>query len=85
MDSIIYRASSAMKSELELRWESKWPEMCNAKALLKDLYIRSDMKVSESAFRTKIVESMRDSKSEDWMLVKAYLMGCSRSSVSGER
>lgn len=59
--------------EMRIIWESKWKELCDGKKLISDLHKASDMRISESAFRTKIVQLMRSDQSENWTLVKGLL------------
>ena len=61
------------KQELLLTWEAKWPELCDGKRLISDLHKASQMKISETAFKARIVERMRDVKSDTWRLVESIL------------
>jgi hypothetical protein len=60
-------------NEKKIVWESKWKELCDGKKLISDLHKASDMKISESTFRIKIVQGMRSDQSENWTLVKGIL------------
>ncbi|MBQ9350347.1 AAA family ATPase [Phyllobacterium sp.] len=66
-------AAKKRKLEISLSWEAKWRDLCDGKRLLSDLYKRSEMKMSETAFKTRITQKMRDLSSEDWRLVRALL------------
>ncbi|WP_455270341.1 AAA family ATPase [Rhizobium herbae] len=64
---------NAEKGKLSLKWEAKWRDLCDGKRVLSDLYRRSNMRISEHAFRAKITQRMRDAQSEDWRIVKGLL------------
>jgi len=54
-------------------WEAKWKELCDGKRFISDLHKAADLRISESAFKTRITQRMRDTGSETWHLVKAIL------------
>lgn len=60
---------------LSLTWESKWKENCDGKRLISDLHKKSQIKMSESSFKKRIVRGMRDTQSENWILMKGLLDG----------
>jgi hypothetical protein len=54
-------------------WEAKWPELCDGKRLISDLHKRASLKMSEAAFKVRIMKGMRDTSSETWRLVRDML------------
>ncbi len=64
---------SKRKSEMLRTWESKWRELCDGKKLLSEIHKRNNMKISEPTFKVRIIQKMRDNKSDDWRLVKGLL------------
>lgn len=61
------------KSEMVLIWESKWRDLCDGNKLLSEIHKRNNIRISESAFKVRIIQKMRDNKSDDWRLVKGLL------------
>jgi energy-coupling factor transporter ATP-binding protein EcfA2 len=61
------------KQKLLLSWEAKWKELCDGKKLIKALYMVSNPKISEAAFKERIVRKMRDTSSDNWVVVKNML------------
>jgi len=61
------------KSDLTPVWESKWKEECDGKRLFSDLQKLGILKTSTSNLKRKIVEEMRNSKSENWLVVNSLL------------
>jgi predicted ATPase len=66
-------AAEVRKGELLLKWESKWKELCDGKKLISDLHKAISCKMSESAFKARIVARMHETRSETWQVVKGLL------------
>jgi predicted ATPase len=60
-------------ADLRLRWDARWREICDGKALIEAVFKTSGMKMSLTSFKSKIVQKMRDSQSDNWRLVKSQL------------
>lgn len=65
--------AEARKRQLQLTWDARWKEVCDGKRLISDLHKASNLKMSEAAFKERIVRKMRDTGSENWRLVKNLL------------
>jgi predicted ATP-dependent endonuclease of OLD family len=65
--------AEARCKELQATWEAKWPELCDGKRLLSDLHKAAQLKLSEAAFKARIIRGMRDTMSENWRLVRDIL------------
>lgn len=65
--------SSKRRYELSLLWDSKWRDLCDGKKLISDLHKASDLKMSESTFKVRIAQRMREVGSDNWVLVKGLL------------
>ena len=79
--SAFQQSAEERKRKLLLIWESKWRELCDGKKLLSDLHKSTNLKMSESSFKTHITKRMRDTSSENWRLVKGILEDFIRSSA----
>src|SRR5262249_45356062 len=66
-------AITRRKQEMVPVWESKWPELCDGKALVSELHKKSDMRMSEASFKSRIAQQMRLSSSDNWRIVKGIL------------
>lgn len=66
-------AARSKRIELEATWEARWNEMCDGKRLISDFHKSAEMKISEAAFRSLIIEKMRDTQSDQWILIKSTL------------
>lgn len=66
-------AVSAKKSELELKWEPKWKELCDGKRLFIDLQKKGILKISVLQLKRRILQQMKETKSENWRLVENQL------------
>jgi hypothetical protein len=64
---------AAAVSRLRLEWEPKWKEVCDGKRLFKDLQGKGVLKVSVSALKRRIIQRMKETKSENWRLVESQL------------
>jgi hypothetical protein len=64
---------NSKKAELRLAWEPKWKELCDGKRLFNDLQKKGILKNSVSMLKRKIVQRMRETKSENWRLVESHL------------
>ena len=65
--------SKVIRQELELKWESKWRHLCDGKRMISDMHKAFSLRISESAFRIRIISTMRDEKSDDWRIVNQHL------------
>lgn len=63
----------AKKAELRLVWEPKWKEVCDGKRLFADLQKKGILKISVYALKRKIIQRMKETKSENWRLVESQL------------
>ena len=54
-------------------WESKWKEECDGKLLFADLQQEGILKISSSNLKRKIVQEMRNTKSENWRIVNSLI------------
>ena len=64
---------SARTSELQLVWEPKWKEVCDGKALFADLQVTGALRISTTVLKRKILQRMKETKSENWRLVESQL------------
>jgi len=64
---------NAKKAELKLVWEPKWKEVCDGKRLFVDLQKKGILKISVPVLKRKIIQRMKETKSENWRLVESQL------------
>lgn len=64
---------AAREAELKLEWEPKWKDACDGKRLFADLQKRGILKISVSDLKRRIIQRMKDIKSENWRLVESQL------------
>jgi hypothetical protein len=67
------READQHRRELVLIWESKWKEECDGKLLFADLQKEGILKISSSSLKRRIVQEMRNAKSENWRIVNSLL------------
>ena len=65
--------AEARGRDLQVTWEAKWHELCDGKRLISDLHKAAGLRVSEAAFKTRIVRQMRDTTSDNWRLLRDIL------------
>jgi len=63
------------RSSLELLWEAKWQSASDGKRLISDLHKKVRMRMSEKAFKERIIRDMRDASSTNWKLMKSMIDG----------
>jgi Protein of unknown function (DUF4435) len=66
-------AAEQRRNELLLMWEGRWRDLCDGKKLISDLHKATSLKMSESTFKTRITQRMRETSSETWRAVNAIL------------
>ena len=68
-----YSKFNARKAELQLQWEPKWKEVCDGKRLFADLQKKGILRISVAVLKRKIVQRMKETKSENWRLMESQL------------
>jgi len=63
----------ARKSELMMVWEPKWKELCDGKRLFDDLQRKGMVTMSVAQLKRRIIQRMKETKSENWRLVESQL------------
>jgi hypothetical protein len=56
-----------------LDWEPRWKEVCDGKRLFADLQRKGVLKIGISDLKRKVIQRMKDIRSENWELVEAQL------------
>lgn len=64
---------AATESLLKLEWEPKWKDACDGKRLFSDLQKKGILRISVSDLKRRIIQRMKDIKSENWRLVESQL------------
>lgn len=64
---------AAKKASLDSLWQANWREICNGKLLMSQLHNASKLKISKQSFKIKIAQRMRDTRSENWRIVRDLL------------
>lgn len=67
------RDCEEMKRDLEEVWRDKWPELCDGKRLVDDLYRSQQFKISQDRLKKRIITLMRAQRRENWVLVSELL------------
>jgi AAA15 family ATPase/GTPase len=63
----------AKKDEMRLVWEPKWKEVCDGKQLFATLQKKGILKIGVLLLKRKIIQRMKETKSENWRLVESQL------------
>ncbi len=58
---------------IEMRWEASWKESCDGKKLFDALHKVASTRMPVATFKRRVVQEMKNSKSENWQLVERLL------------
>ena len=72
------RAVAERIAELKIEWEPKWKEVCDGKRLFNDLQKQGILKISVLVLKRRIIQRMKETKSENWRLVESQIQALVR-------